>query len=95
MATRRSRRSRRSKGAPEPDEHVEAPGGGCPRPVFTNSVDRARRDHESEVRDLHAKIRELTVEGDFLARGDKPDGLPTSPQAQQPRQGVINTILAA
>ena len=26
---------------------------------------------------------------------DKPDGLPTSPQAQQQQQDVINTILAA
>ncbi len=40
--------------------------------VFSNGVDRARRDHESEVRDLHAKIGELTVERDFLARGLKP-----------------------
>ncbi len=39
--------------------------------VFSNGVDRARRDHESEVRDLHAKIGELTVERDFLARGLK------------------------
>ena len=37
--------------------------------VFSNGVDRAHRDHESEVRDLHAKIGELTVERDFLARG--------------------------
>ena len=28
-----------------------------------------RRDHESEVRDLHAKIGELIVERDFLSRG--------------------------
>ncbi len=39
--------------------------------VFSNGPDRARRDHESEVRDLHAKIGELTVERDFLARGLK------------------------
>ena len=39
--------------------------------VFSNGVDRARRDHETEVRDLHAKIGELTVERDFLARGLK------------------------
>ncbi len=39
--------------------------------VFSNGVDRARRDHESDVRDLHAKIGELTVERDFLARGLK------------------------
>ena len=39
--------------------------------VFSNGTDRARRDHESEVRDLHAKIGELTVERDFLAKGLK------------------------
>ena len=39
--------------------------------VFSNGVDRAGQDHESEVRDLHAKIGELTVERDFLARGLK------------------------
>ena len=39
--------------------------------VFSNGVDRARRDHESDVRDLHAKIGEPTVERDFLARGLK------------------------
>ncbi len=39
--------------------------------VYSNAVDRARRDHESELRDLHAKIGELTVERDFLARGLK------------------------
>ncbi|MGB5629449.1 MAG: transposase [Woeseiaceae bacterium] len=39
--------------------------------VFSNGADRAGRDHESEVRDLHAKIGELTVERDFLAKGLK------------------------
>ncbi len=39
--------------------------------VFSNGTDHARQDHESEVRDLHAKIGELTVERDFLARGLK------------------------
>jgi len=39
--------------------------------VFSNGADRAGRNHESEVRDLHAKIGELTVERDFLARGLK------------------------
>ncbi len=39
--------------------------------VFSNGADRARGDHEAEVRDLHAKIGELTVERDFLARGLK------------------------
>lgn len=37
--------------------------------VFSDVVNRARRDHESDVRDLHAKIGERTVERDFLARG--------------------------
>ena len=39
--------------------------------VFSNGSDRVRRDQEAEVRDLHAKIGELTVERDFLARGLK------------------------
>ena len=36
--------------------------------VFSNGVERAGRDHETSVRDLHAKIGELTVQRDFLAR---------------------------
>jgi|TARA_B100000315_G_scaffold158274_1_gene146924 transposase-like protein len=39
--------------------------------VFSNGADRAVRDHEVEVRDLHAKIGELMVERDFLAGGLK------------------------
>ena len=39
--------------------------------VFSNGADRAGRDHEAEVRDLHAKIGELMVERDFLAKGLK------------------------
>ncbi len=39
--------------------------------VFSNGVDRARRDRESEIKDLHAKIGELTVVNDFLSRGLK------------------------
>ncbi len=39
--------------------------------VFSNGAERAGRDHEAAVRDLHAKIGELTVERDFLARGLK------------------------
>ena len=37
--------------------------------MFSNGVERRRRDHESEVRELHAKIGELTVERDVLSRG--------------------------
>ena len=36
--------------------------------TFSAGPDR-RRDHEEEIRDLHAKIGELTVERDFLSRG--------------------------
>ncbi len=39
--------------------------------VFSNGADKARVDHEAEVHDLHAKIGQLTVERDFLARGLK------------------------
>jgi transposase-like protein len=39
--------------------------------VISNGADRAGRDHDAEVRDLHAKIGELKVERDFLARGLK------------------------
>lgn len=39
--------------------------------VFSNGVDRERQDHDTEVRDLHAKIGQLTVERDFLAKGLK------------------------
>lgn len=39
--------------------------------VFSNGVEHARQDQESEVHDLHAKIGQLTVERDFLARGLK------------------------
>ena len=39
--------------------------------VFTNGVDKARVEHEDEIHGLHAKIGQLTVERDFLARGLK------------------------
>ena len=39
--------------------------------IFSNGPDKARVDHEDEVHDLHAKIGQLTVERDFLARGLK------------------------
>ena len=39
--------------------------------VFSNGVDSACRAHETEVHDLHAKIGQLTVERDFLAKGLK------------------------
>ena len=39
--------------------------------VFSNGVDRERQDHQAEIRDLHAKIGQLTVERDFLSGGLK------------------------
>ena len=39
--------------------------------VFSNGSDRARSGHEAEVKELHAKIGELTVVNDFLAKGLK------------------------
>ena len=39
--------------------------------VFSKGAERSRGDHEGEVRDLHAKFGELTVERDFLAKGLK------------------------
>ena len=39
--------------------------------MFSNGADKSRMDHDSEVHDLHAKIGQLTVERDFLARGLK------------------------
>ena len=39
--------------------------------VFSNGADKAGRDREAEIHDLHAKIGQLTVERDFLAGGLK------------------------
>lgn len=39
--------------------------------VFSDKAEKTERDHEAAVRDLHAKIGELTVERDFLERGLK------------------------
>ena len=37
--------------------------------VFSQGAERRSRDHEGELRDLHAKIGELIVERDLLSRG--------------------------
>ena len=37
--------------------------------VFSNGAEKAVVDREAEIHDLHAKIGQLTVERDFLARG--------------------------
>ena len=39
--------------------------------VFSNGAGKARMGHDDEVHDLHAKIGQLTVERDFLAKGLK------------------------
>jgi len=39
--------------------------------MFSDKAEKTERDQEATVRDLHAKIGELTVERDFLARGLK------------------------
>ena len=37
--------------------------------LFAGGAKRREADHEAIIHDLHAKIGELTVERDFLARG--------------------------
>ena len=37
--------------------------------TFSVKSERRSRDHGEEIRDLHAKIGELTIERDFLSRG--------------------------
>ena len=37
--------------------------------VFADATSRRQKDHEAIIHDLHAKIGELTVGRDFLARG--------------------------
>ena len=39
--------------------------------IFSTSSDKVRADREHEVYELHAKIGQLTVERDFLAKGLK------------------------
>jgi len=39
--------------------------------VFSSGAERRERDHEAEIRELHAKIGQLAVERDFLEKGLK------------------------
>jgi len=39
--------------------------------VFSGKNDKARKNQEAEIHELHAKIGQLTVERDFLAKGLK------------------------
>ena len=50
---------------------LKQPAATGMKEVFTKGAERARGDHQAEVRDLHAKIAELAVERDFLAKGLK------------------------
>ena len=50
--------------------------------VFSKGAERSRGDHEGEIRDLHAKIGELTVERDFWAKGSS--GEPGEGQGDDP-----------
>ena len=59
--------------------------------VFSKGAERRVRDHESEVRDLHAKIGELIVERDFFCHAgpvdepvDEPVGAPHDDCARPP-----------
>ena len=71
-ATRRSRRSRSSyKVHPNQVSTWKRQAMDGLGAIFSNGVDKVRVDHESELHDLHAKIGQLTVERDFLARGFK------------------------
>lgn len=36
--------------------------------AFSGKADRTRNNEEAQIRDLHAKIGQLTVERDFLAK---------------------------
>ena len=52
--------------------------------VFTKGPERGRGEHEAEIRDLHAKIGELTVERDFWPKGSsgEPGEAPGDGQAR-------------
>ena len=57
--------------------------------VFSKGAERRNRDHESEIRDLHAKIGELIVEMNFRRAGSVDelvgaahDGRPPSAKAE-------------
>ena len=74
-----------AQGASEPGERLEAPGGGrSGRSVFERRQPRLPGS-ESEVRDLHAKIGELTVEpGLKVSRGERKAMITRRPRAEEP-----------
>lgn len=36
--------------------------------IFSGTVERSNKDDDAQIKDLHAKIGQLTVERDFLAK---------------------------
>ena len=66
-------RSRRSLPSTKFIQIMSASGSGKPRPgsknCFAATAKRGPTEQEALIHDLHAKIGELTVERDFLARG--------------------------
>jgi len=52
--------------------------------VFSNGADRATRNHEEEVHDLHAKIGQLTVDAIFWPKGSSDE--PGRAQGDDPAQ---------
>ena len=75
--------------------------------VFTKGAERGRGDHEAEIRDLHAKIGELTLKRDFWPKGSSSardgragswpwacPGSPLEPFGQKSRFNVNSPIFA-
>ena len=60
----------RHKAHPDQVSTWKQRAGGM-KEVFSKGAERSRGDHECEIRELHAKIGELTVERDCLAKGLK------------------------
>ncbi len=55
------------QGSPEHDREVEARSTGM-KETFSTGNSQAKRDHEEEIKQLQAKVGELVIERDFLAK---------------------------
>ena len=64
--------------------------------VFSKGAERGRGEHEAEIRDLHAKIGELTVRRDFWPKGSSGEwgGAPEDDRAQ-PFQAQLEPSMPA
>ena len=58
---------RQTRGPSEPGEHLDAAAIDGLDEVFGGSRASRQSEHEATLRDLHAKIGELTVERDFFS----------------------------